>query len=248
MFVLACQSSNSGLAEKTPAKQEAQIESSAPRKSSLVYKMHEPTNKSKTAPLLILLHGRGSNESIFYSMAPKLDNRLRVVSVQGPLKMGADKFAWFDLQRNKDGLRQYDEAEVLEMSDQLVEFIKELVAINEWRPSEILIGGFSQGAIMSLGTGLRHPRVIDGVLCMSGAMFPEFSNDFVLQDEHKDLSILVTHGRNDLVLPFEEIASAVDFLRSHDFEVTFKQYDSAHNFPPENFTDFREWLAQKLDN
>jgi len=247
LIVFGCQSANPPAAEKSANRKENPAQELVKPQLKLVHQVNEPENEMQDAPLLVLLHGRGSNESVFISMAPNLDRRLRVVSVQGPIKMGEGRFAWFDLQRNSDGLRRYEGAEVLSMSDRLVAFIEAFVSHHELEPKQIFIGGFSQGAIMSLGTGLRHPKVVDGVLCFSGALYPEFLTDVPLSAEQKELSILVTHGKKDIVLPFAEIELAVNQLKSKGLETTFKQYDSAHTFPPENFRDFREWLVQELD-
>ncbi len=253
-FLFACQSTATSTPPPTSAPEK--VKRPAPIKDdpkanielSLAHQIHEPAEGSKDAPLLILLHGRGSNEGNFISMAPNLDPKLRVVSVRGPLILRPGSFAWFDLQRGQNGLRKYEENEVLAMSDQLIDFIEELISKYGLEPSKIFIGGFSQGAIMSLGTGLRHPGVIDGVLCLSGALYPEFMKDFKLKKEHEELSILVTHGRKDNVLSFDHINEAVDLLKQKGLDVSFKHYDSAHTFPPENFRDFRDWLVSELDN
>src|SRR5258705_7773845 len=47
------------------------------------------------APLLILLHGVGSNERDLFRLAPALDGRFRVLSVRGPLVRAEDGYAWF---------------------------------------------------------------------------------------------------------------------------------------------------------
>jgi len=247
-LLLGCQSAKAPASEKREINKVETSPTQAENQLKLKHQIHEPANGNVDAPLLVLLHGRGSNESVFISMAPNLDRRLRVVSVQGPMKLGEGRFAWFDLQPNSDGLRVYNSAEVLAMSDSLVEFIEAFISKHLLKPKKVFIGGFSQGAIMSLGPGLRHPKVIDGVLCFSGALYPEFLSDFSLQAKHKDLSILVTHGKNDLVLPYTDIKSSVQFLKEKGLAIDFKEYESAHTFPPENFRDFIDWLAVELDN
>src|SRR5262249_44266965 len=54
-------------------------------------------------PLLLLLHGVGSNERDLFSFAGLLDPRFRVVSLRAPLVRGPESFAWFDVRFLPEG-------------------------------------------------------------------------------------------------------------------------------------------------
>src|SRR5258708_37819393 len=62
-------------------------------------------------PLLILLHGVGSNESDLFRLAPALDGRFRVLSVRGPLVRAEGSYAWFIPAFTANGI-QIDPAEL----------------------------------------------------------------------------------------------------------------------------------------
>lgn len=246
LSLLACQSS----VQKTGNSKDTSIETTSPKaeaQASFVHQIHEPSDKSATAPLLVLLHGRGSHEGIFYNMAPHLDPRLRVVSVRGPKVLGEKSFAWFDLDRNQEGMI-YDGAEVLQCSERIIGFIDQLKQDNNWNPEKVLLGGFSQGAIMSLGTALKHPEKIDAALCLSGHLYPEFIENFEARPAHQELDILVSHGKKDTVLPYSDMQAAVKWLSENKISASTYYYDSGHSWSPENFRDFRAWLTTYVND
>ena len=61
----------------------------------LHYLLREPTIKSSNPPLIILLHGIGSNEHDLFSFADHLPGKFLVVSVQAPYSLGNNGYAWY---------------------------------------------------------------------------------------------------------------------------------------------------------
>ena len=62
---------------------------------SLKYIIRKPTKESENPPLLILLHGYGSNERDLFSFAEELPEELLIVSAQAPYEMGHGGYAWY---------------------------------------------------------------------------------------------------------------------------------------------------------
>ena len=66
---------------------------------SLVHIVREPAANAATSgerpPLLLLLHGVGSNEQSMASLASAFDSRFIVMSVRSPIVLGPNAFAWF---------------------------------------------------------------------------------------------------------------------------------------------------------
>src|SRR5919201_6272851 len=100
---------------------------------------------------LVLLHGFGADEHDLLPLAPELDPRLRVVSLQAPIALDFGGRAWFNLEQTPDGFA-FDPAEVDEAARLAREAIEE-VAQSSPRP---VLGGFSQGAGMALSVALAR--------------------------------------------------------------------------------------------
>ena len=60
-----------------------------------------PATKPEKA--LVLLHGMGSNETDLLEIAPHLSDDRMIVSLRGPIEMGANAFAWFHVQFTERG-------------------------------------------------------------------------------------------------------------------------------------------------
>ena len=70
---------------------------------SLVHLVCEPIVKADTPPLLLLLHGVGSNEDDLFGLAPYLDERFLIISVRAPNTLGPGSYAWFDVDFTPQG-------------------------------------------------------------------------------------------------------------------------------------------------
>jgi len=242
-FLLSCKQSRK--APSSPVQTAIQGHSyESTSKLSLEYKIRQPSIKSEETPILILLHGLGSNESDLFSFAQHIDNRMLVVSVRAPIRLKEDRYSWYSLSRNgTDWL--FNDKEVLKASETILQFVDELAKAYNLEGSPIYLGGFSQGAIVSLGTALLHPDRIRGAISMSGQLYPVFIDAY--RRNYTTLELLVTHGRKDGVLPFSQIEKDVEILKQKGLNPEVYYYDSAHNISNENFKDLMNWLTRSLD-
>ncbi len=122
-------------------------------KSVLYYIVHQPKIKTEKPPLIILLHGIGSNEEDLFSFADELPGNFLVVSVRAPYALGANAYAWYhaDFSTDKPVLNK-EEAE--KSRNTIIQFINELKKQFVFDVKQIYLCGFSQGAIMSYSVGL----------------------------------------------------------------------------------------------
>jgi len=211
------------------------------------HEVRQPKVKSEHPPVLILLHGYGSNEKDLFSFADHLDERLMVIAPRAPKTMGPNQYKWYSLNPSKTELR-YDGAEVLQTSKDIMTFVDEVISNYNVDPQKVYIGGFSQGAILTLGTGLLNSEKIAGVVCLSGHLYGEFAEQIPLTQGLNGLSIFISHGRSDKVLTFPKMDRDAAYLKHKGIDVTARFYDSAHNISQENFRDMMAWLSKKLDN
>src|SRR6266516_8117896 len=167
---------------------------------ALVHLVRQPIIEAGTPPLLLLLHGIGSNEQDLYGLAPFLDKRFLIISVRAPNTLGPGSYAWFEADFTPQGpVINPEQAEASRIT--LITFLKEAVTAYGADPEQIYLMGFSQGAIMSASVALTRPELVAGVVMMSGRILPEIQ-PLVAPSEHRaGLPFLVVHGTSDLVLP-----------------------------------------------
>ena len=211
------------------------------------HEIRQPKVKSEQPPVLILLHGYGSNEKDLFSFAEHIDERLLVICPRAPKDLGPNKYKWYSLSPSKSELR-YNGAEVLQTSKDIMTFVDEVISNYKVDPKRVYIGGFSQGAILTLGTGLLNSEKIAGVVCLSGHLYGEFAEQIPLTQGLNGLSIFISHGRQDKVLAFSKMDRDAAYLKNKGIDVTARFYDSAHNISQENFRDMVLWIRKHLDN
>lgn len=213
---------------------------------SLKHIKQEPkTNSKKKPPLLIMLHGLGSNEQDLFSLAPLLDPQYLILSVQAPISYGFGGYAWFNIDLTS-GIPSANIQQVIHARRLLSSFLEQ--AIEAYQPDidRIYLLGFSQGAIMSYATAFSEPTKIRGIVAMSGYILREVTPQVSYSPQLKKLKILATHGKQDQVLPIFLGRATNDYLRTLHADYTYKEYDMAHEVNQECLEDVRGWLAEQV--
>ena len=138
----------------------------------LVHLVRQPIIEAGTPPLLLLLHGVGSNEHDLFELAPFLDKRFLIISVRAPNTLGPGSYAWFEVNFTPQGPAiNPEQAEA--SRETLITFIKEAITAYGANPKQVYLMGFSQGAIMSASVALTRPELVAGAVLMSGRILPE---------------------------------------------------------------------------
>ena len=213
---------------------------------SLTHLVREPTARSAgKPPLLLLLHGVGSNEADLFGLAPYLDARFLVVSARAPVVMGYDAYGWFNIEFTPAGLVA-DVAQARASLRRLAVFLDELTDAYSADPRRVYLLGFSQGAMMSLGLTLSHPSKVAGVVAMSGRFPAELLAEARDADALAGLPVLVTHGTLDQVLPVANGRAVRDALSELPVTLTYREYPMAHEVSQESLRDVAAWLTRAL--
>jgi len=197
------------------------------------------------ASVLLLLHGYGSHEKDLFSFSSFLDEDMTLIAVRAPITLQEGKYAWYNINIGQ-GNTKYAFEDVQKSKQHILKFIKQVKSKYNLRNQKVYLGGFSQGAIMSLYVGLTAPELIEGVVALSGHLYPEVQSEIDFSQAHKFPSIFLSHGRNDNVLSFEKAQEGVRFLESHNIAVDEYWYESKHNISKENILDMRTWLQSKM--
>ena len=216
-------------------------------KLSLTHLVREPRRRGETPPpLLLLLHGIGSNEQDLFGLAPYLDERLLIVSARAPVVLGYGGYGWFQIEFTPAGMVA-DIEQAKRSLDMLPNFIDALVETYRADAGRVYLAGFSQGAMMSLALLLARPEKIAGVVAMSGRLPEQVFERAPDPEALAGKPILVTHGLYDQVLSVQNGRAARDYLSELPVELTYREYPMAHEVSAESLRDVTDWLTKAVD-
>lgn len=186
-------------------------------------------------PLLVLLHGFGSDERDLMAIRPYIDPTWAVVTIRAPFAEGSG-FRWYALR----SLQSPDLEEMEQALNALKKWFSGLtVRFPHVPPHKVIVGGFSQGGVMALHLGLYQPlREIGGVSVLSGYLPDPPSPD----TSWRRLPVFWGHGLSDQVLPYALAHKAHEILSRHNIEITFRSYAMGHEVIEEELHDLMQWL------
>jgi len=156
--------------------------------------------------------------------------------------------AWYDIE-SLGADRATQKCAGMDASRAYVEKLIEVEANAGIPRSRIVLGGFSQGAAMSLYSGLLSKRRLAGVLSMSGylARGPEVAEKWG-GDKIKDVPIFMAHGTSDPVVQFAWGGASRDSIKALGMtNVQFKSYKGmAHEASDSELADVVQFLTSVL--
>jgi phospholipase/carboxylesterase len=198
-------------------------------------------------PLLLMLHGYGSNEDDLFSLAPYLDERFMIVSARAPIMLQPMSYAWFNLGFTPQGI--VINPEEMESSRRTIhKFLGEIVEAYDCDTKAVYLMGFSQGAMMSLAVALTYPGSAAGVVVMSGRVLPQALDQINDKDALAGLPIFVAHGSRDMLIPINQGRDARAKLSELPVELTYREYDMGHEVSYDSLKDITEWLKERLNH
>ena len=209
---------------------------------SLEYIVREPKIKLDKNPLLLLLHGYGSNEQDLFSFAAELPDEYYIVSVRAPYNLQYGSYAWYAINFDADQNKFSDNNQARISRDLIAKFIDELIENYPIDATNVTLIGFSQGTILSYAVALSHPEKVQRVVAMSGYINLEILEDNYLKNSFSNLKVFASHGTADQVIPVEWGRKAKPFLENLGIKITYKEYPIGHGVSPQNFYDFKNWL------
>ncbi|MDI3299594.1 MAG: alpha/beta fold hydrolase [Bacillota bacterium] len=208
----------------------------------LFWRVHEPGSGGARTPLVLLLHGYGSNEEDLLALAPAWPG-FRVVSARGPLELGPGAYAWFGL---RGAALEVDPASFLRSLEQAEALVDELRARYGLDRRRLVVGGFSQGAMLAAALAFRRPAQVGALLMMSGRLPPEaLVRPAAAGDSPRPLAgleAMLTHGRDDPLIPPADAEAARDRLQALGAHVTLRLYAMGHQLNEQAAEAVSAWL------
>ncbi|WP_277585297.1 alpha/beta hydrolase [Psychrobacillus antarcticus] len=194
------------------------------------------TAVQKQQPALFLLHGMGSNETDLPQLVKDFEGTHHIFSLRGPI-VRSPGYSFFEIEEIGKPIRDIFDKVVTHIQA----FIREAITEHNLNPDDITILGFSQGAILAQTLALTMGNEISKVVALSGYI-PEFVKaEYCKRDIHH-LSIFISHGDYDYVIPSQWGLDSKEYFEAAGAKVTFKSYNDGHGVTPENHQDLVAFL------
>lgn len=211
---------------------------------SLEHIVRKPVQETaQKAPLILLLHGYGSDENDLFSFAEELPEHYCIISARAPHPMQPYGNAWYAISIDHEGVKTSDNEGAKVSRDLIASFIDEAVQAYDLDPYNVTLLGFSQGTILSYGVALTYPEKVKNVIGLSGYI-NEALIDLKSNAAYSHLNIYNSHGTVDQVIPIEAARKTPAFLKNIGIESTLSEFPVGHGVHPTNFYEFKEWLGK----
>jgi phospholipase/carboxylesterase len=204
-------------------------------------------------PTLVLLHGYGSSaeEWVPFTQTIQLPSSGRFVFPQAPESIGANRSpgaarAWWPLdlashRTSAGGLPDLTRARPPGLATATSVVGELLEDLEKDSRGPIIVGGFSQGAMVAGEIAFRSSARIEALVFLSGTPVDEASweSGFV---HRRGMPVFVSHGRNDPVLSFALADTFQSKLRTAGLNVTWVPFDGGHEMPARVIAELNRFL------
>ena len=213
---------------------------------SLEYLVRKPKITIEKPPLLIMLHGYGSNEQDLFSFADELPDELLIISARAPLSMGFGSYAWYTIHFDAPVGKFSDIPEAIKARDTINNFIDEVTNNFEFDTNNVFLLGFSQGTILSYAVALNYPGKVQHVIALSGYINNELLPKELFRSDFIKLDFYISHGSVDQVIPADWGRKAPPFLDKLGIKNSYQEYPVGHGVAPQNFYSLNTWIKERL--
>ncbi len=202
---------------------------------------------------VIWMHGLGADGSDFVPLVDELDlpgeRGIRFVFPHAPMRPvsingGAVMRAWYDIV-GSDLTNRGDEAGIRDSQQR----IEQLIAREKSRgigASRLLLAGFSQGGVVALQTGLRHPERLAGIMALSTYLALPQALATEAHAANADIPIFMAHGTGDSMIRPEWAETSRRALQAQGYPVEWHTYPMQHSVCIEEVRDIGVWLKRVL--
>jgi phospholipase/carboxylesterase len=205
--------------------------------------LHRPAAAGAAEPwLLVLLHGVGSNEQDLFGLAPQVPAQFHVLSLRGPLTLGPGSYAWFTFGVAADGSRAIDAAQEAASRPLVAQAVQQAGEQLGVPPERVVVGGFSQGGIMSLSLLLTQPELLHAAMVMHSRLLPEVQSLQAPPERLRGRELWVSHGTEDAMIPLASARQIRDVVASLPVALTYREYPGGHELRPAELRDAMAWL------
>jgi len=213
--------------------------------SNLQY-IKRPSSLSKDAPLLIMLHGYGSDENDLFSFASELPEELFIISLKAPLPLQPYGNAWYAINFDADQNKWSDNQQAIQSRDSIANFIDYACNTYPVNKNNVTLLGFSQGSILSYAVAFTYPQKVNNIIALSGYINTDILPSDIASKDYSRLDFYCSHGSVDQVIPVEWARQIPQFLERLNISHKYEEFPVGHGVAPQNFYSFKDWLNNKI--
>lgn len=214
---------------------------------ALPYRVQRPCQASPHPPVLLLLHGYGSNEADLFALKDQLPGNFLVVSVQAPVAMGGNAYQWFRMEAH-NGVRDGNRNDLDTASARLRILVPALVKKYQADPGQVYLAGFSQGGMMCYEVALTAPQLFKGIAPLSGKIFDSLKPRIKPNATLRRLQVFIGHGDADSRVAYHCATDALGYLRTLGVPAVLHTYPGLqHSISAQELDDMRQWLTKNSE-
>ena len=198
---------------------------------------------SEPEGLLVLFHGRGADEHDLFPLLDLLDPERRLLGVtpRGPLSLPPGGAHWYAVQE----IGYPDPGTFLPTYEAASDWLASLAEETGIGLERTVLGGFSQGAVMTYALGLGRGRPRPAALVALSGFMPTVPG-FELDLEPHLPPVAIGHGSLDPVISVEWSRRAKQALEAAGTEVLYREYPLPHAIDPRFLVELAPWIASAL--
>ena len=199
---------------------------------------------AEALPMVVLLHGRGDRPRANY-LPLKLPRPVRVIMPRAPTPFG-DGYSWFAYRANGESAERLARA----LDAEATQVATALAVLRERRPTLGLpiVGGFSQGGMLTYALALRHPNLMQLALPLGGLLPEPLWPRDALGPGSRAPKIRAAHGTSDTTVPFSSARATADALSKRGYDIALLEEDGvAHAISPRMVAMLNRELSAALD-
>ena len=193
---------------------------------------------------LVIFHGRGADEYDLEPLLGALDPERRLVGVlpRGPLSLPPGGAHWYVVRE----IGYPDPETFLATYASALAWLDALPAETGVSLDRTVLGGFSQGCVMSYALGLGAGRPAPaGIIALSGFM-PTVEGFRLDLTDRPGLRVAIGHGTEDPVISVEWGREARRRLEAASADVLYRESPMGHSIDPRFVPELRDWLRGTL--
>ena len=199
-----------------------------------------PPTEGRSNRAMIVLHGWGANQHDLIPLAQSLKQpSTHCFFPNAPFDVpgtGGTGKGWFSFPPTDKSQEERTE------SREELKILLNKVSEQGFDYSSIIIMGFSQGAAMALDVMLNIEHRVGAVIALSGFLM----NEGDVQSQSKSpikTPVFAAHGLYDPILPFEQSKRSLQALKDAGFDLTWREYQMAHEIVPEEVDAIKDFLS-----
>lgn len=216
-------------------------------------------DRTQDGPVVVLLHGFGApgDDLVALSQALAAPPRTRFVFPQGPIDLGnqySGGRAWWrvDLEQRLRRQERGERQDIFEVPEGLAEVRSSVAALLSGveaelhpPPGKIILGGFSQGAMLALDVALHSTHALAGLALMSATHIA--AEPWACRfEQRRGLPVFMSHGREDALLSFAVADGLRAALTAHGIPVEWVPFRGGHGIPQSVVDALSAFLARTL--